>query len=255
VSSAVSRPNARPGNLLSLRNVLRPVASEITKRGSGQSSQEVCPWNSFASDTAEEAFLPRAGIDGASLIQLLSLSQEDLSRRFKGSAVKRTKRRGLLRNVAVALATGALPKRCRCWRGIFMGRHEDLHRVRIRRGNRVERLSEAYRAGGAPIHLIATASSVSPDDLYHLRLRDNEAAPDPARQFASVARHGVRAAALPLPEASAHGNHGASPRSPRGNLRATAPFRTSCVEFGLGGSERVGFSAPTGYRDRLPRKP
>jgi epoxyqueuosine reductase len=65
--------------------------------------QEVCPWNSFASDTSEPAFLPRAGVDGASLIELMGMSQEEFSRRFKGSAVKRAKRRGLLRNVAVAL--------------------------------------------------------------------------------------------------------------------------------------------------------
>ena len=33
----------------------------------------------------------------------LAMSQEDFSRAFKGSPVKRTKRRGLLRNVCVAL--------------------------------------------------------------------------------------------------------------------------------------------------------
>ena len=69
----------------------------------GQTSQEVCPWNSFASGMSEPAFLPRDGVDGASLIELMGMSQEEFSRRFKGSAVKRTKRRGLLRNVAVAL--------------------------------------------------------------------------------------------------------------------------------------------------------
>ena len=63
----------------------------------------MCPWNSFASDTSEPAFLPRAGVDGASLIELMGMTQEEFSRRFKGSAVKRTKRRGLLRNVAAAL--------------------------------------------------------------------------------------------------------------------------------------------------------
>ncbi|MET0397135.1 MAG: tRNA epoxyqueuosine(34) reductase QueG [Longimicrobiaceae bacterium] len=72
--------------------------------------QEVCPWNSFASDTSEPAFLPRDGVDGASLIELMGLTQEEFSRRFKGSAVKRTKRRGLLRNVAVALGNWGLPE-------------------------------------------------------------------------------------------------------------------------------------------------
>jgi epoxyqueuosine reductase len=72
--------------------------------------QEVCPWNSFGSDTLEPAFLPRAGVDGASLIELMGMSKEEFSRRFKGSAVKRTKRRGLLRNVAVALGNWGSPE-------------------------------------------------------------------------------------------------------------------------------------------------
>lgn len=72
--------------------------------------QEVCPWNSFASGTSEAAFLPRSGVDGASLIVLMGMSQEEFSSRFKGSAVKRTKRRGLLRNVAVALGNWGSPE-------------------------------------------------------------------------------------------------------------------------------------------------
>jgi len=68
------------------------------------------PWNSFASDTSEPAFLPRDGVDGASLIELMGMTQEEFSRCFKGSAVKRTKRRGLLRNVAVALGNWGSPE-------------------------------------------------------------------------------------------------------------------------------------------------
>jgi epoxyqueuosine reductase len=65
--------------------------------------QEVCPWNSFAETTAEPAFLPREGLDGPELIEWMGMTQEEFSRRFKDSPVKRTKRRGLLRNVAIAL--------------------------------------------------------------------------------------------------------------------------------------------------------
>lgn len=72
--------------------------------------QEVCPWNSFASGTSEETFLPRSGVDGASLTELMGMDQAEFSRRFKGSAVKRTKRRGLLRNVAVALGNWGSPE-------------------------------------------------------------------------------------------------------------------------------------------------
>ena len=38
------------------------------------------------------------------------MTQEEFSRRFKGSPVKRTKRRGLLRNVAVALGNWGSPE-------------------------------------------------------------------------------------------------------------------------------------------------
>jgi epoxyqueuosine reductase len=48
-------------------------------------------------------------VDGAALIELTGTTQEEFSRRFKGSAVKRTKRRGLLRNVAVALGNWGSP--------------------------------------------------------------------------------------------------------------------------------------------------
>jgi epoxyqueuosine reductase len=63
----------------------------------------VCPWNSFAEPASETAFLAREGLDGASLIEWMTMTQEEFSRRFKDSPIKRTKRRGLLRNVAVAL--------------------------------------------------------------------------------------------------------------------------------------------------------
>src|SRR5213082_2991030 len=52
---------------------------------------------------SEPAFLARAGMDGARLVEWMAMTQEEFSARFKGSPIKRTKRRGLLRNVAVAL--------------------------------------------------------------------------------------------------------------------------------------------------------
>ncbi|HEX6925406.1 MAG TPA: HEAT repeat domain-containing protein [Longimicrobiaceae bacterium] len=60
--------------------------------------------------TCEEAFWPRAGVHGERLIELMGMSQEEFSRRFKNSPVKRTKRRGLLRNVAVALGNWGSPE-------------------------------------------------------------------------------------------------------------------------------------------------
>jgi epoxyqueuosine reductase len=65
--------------------------------------QAVCPWNRRAPMSSEAAFLPRAGFAAPELIPLLSLSDEGFRARFRGSPITRAKRRGLLRNVAVAL--------------------------------------------------------------------------------------------------------------------------------------------------------
>jgi epoxyqueuosine reductase len=65
--------------------------------------QEVCPWNRKAPRTKEPAFRARPGLTLPELAPLLAMTQEEFSRRFKHSPIKRAKRRGLLRNVAVAL--------------------------------------------------------------------------------------------------------------------------------------------------------
>ncbi len=66
--------------------------------------QEVCPWNRrFAAPAAEAAFAPRPGLPAPELVPELGLTPQEFNRKFKGSPVKRAKRRGYLRNVAVAL--------------------------------------------------------------------------------------------------------------------------------------------------------
>jgi epoxyqueuosine reductase len=67
--------------------------------------QDVCPWPTrFAAPTQERAFYP-VDLDRAApkLNDLAQLSEEDFKRRFAGTPILRAKRRGLLRNVAVAL--------------------------------------------------------------------------------------------------------------------------------------------------------
>jgi epoxyqueuosine reductase len=72
-------------------------------------SQDVCPWNvRFAEALPDESpFAPRevlAGKDTRTLArELLAMSQADFSVAFRGSPMKRAKRRGLTRNAAVAL--------------------------------------------------------------------------------------------------------------------------------------------------------
>ena len=55
--------------------------------------QEVCPWNRHDSSAAETV----------GLLELLSLDEQQFRMRFHGTAIMRTKRRGLLRNAALLL--------------------------------------------------------------------------------------------------------------------------------------------------------
>jgi len=69
--------------------------------------QQVCPWNvRFAGQAAapvDPAFQPRPGLPYPDLLADLHLTPEAFNRKFKGSPVRRTRRRGYLRNLAVAL--------------------------------------------------------------------------------------------------------------------------------------------------------
>jgi epoxyqueuosine reductase len=71
--------------------------------------QEVCPWNKEAPPTNEPRFQTRDGVEGTVLLELMKLSEEEFAARFVDTPLARTKRRGLLRNVAVALGNWADP--------------------------------------------------------------------------------------------------------------------------------------------------
>jgi epoxyqueuosine reductase len=89
--------------------VRAPVASEIAKWLYRHSSQDVCPWNvRFAKALPEGSpYAAREALDtkdARTLARdLLGMSQPEFSAAFKGSPMKRAKRRGLARNAAVAL--------------------------------------------------------------------------------------------------------------------------------------------------------
>lgn len=72
--------------------------------------QEVCPYNVKATPTSEEVFYPREGLYTPELTALLALSEEEFRRRFRQSPILRAKRRGFLRNVAVALGNSRRPE-------------------------------------------------------------------------------------------------------------------------------------------------
>ncbi|MDH5527952.1 MAG: tRNA epoxyqueuosine(34) reductase QueG [Nitrospirota bacterium] len=63
----------------------------------------VCPWNRFSQAAHDTAYAARELTAGTPLVDLLTLTPQAFNRHFKGTPIQRTKRRGLLRNVAVAL--------------------------------------------------------------------------------------------------------------------------------------------------------
>ena len=63
----------------------------------------VCPWNRFAREGSLMKPHARADLATPDLVELLSLDDAAFKRRFAGTPILRSKRRGFLRNVCVAL--------------------------------------------------------------------------------------------------------------------------------------------------------
>lgn len=73
--------------------------------------QDVCPWNvRFGTAPGAGRLAPRADRADPDLAELLGLNDAEFRDRFRGSAITRTKRRGLARNVAVALGNRQTPE-------------------------------------------------------------------------------------------------------------------------------------------------
>ncbi len=64
---------------------------------------DVCPWNRFAAISRESSFFARPATSAMQLRDFLSLDDDQFRALFRGSPIKRIKRRGFLRNVCVAL--------------------------------------------------------------------------------------------------------------------------------------------------------
>lgn len=62
-----------------------------------------CPWNRFAREGAIMKDSRREDLDQPALLELLALDEAGFKHKFDGTPMVRTKRRGLLRNVCVAL--------------------------------------------------------------------------------------------------------------------------------------------------------
>jgi epoxyqueuosine reductase len=65
--------------------------------------QDVCPWNRKAPATDATEFQPREGLVNPALEWLAGMTAEEFRETFRGSAVRRAKRRGLRRNAVLAM--------------------------------------------------------------------------------------------------------------------------------------------------------
>jgi len=70
--------------------------------------QDVCPWNAKAAPSREPAW--RAGAPSEAPAALLALDADAFRARFRGTAISRAKRAGLLRNAALALGNAGGPE-------------------------------------------------------------------------------------------------------------------------------------------------
>ena|SRR5579871_3773375 len=87
-----------------VKRAKRRVASRISLYEIGDICQECCPFCQRRSvPTTEPAFQPQDVTAKSNASDLLYLTDEEFRQKFKGSSVKRTKRRGLLRNAAYTL--------------------------------------------------------------------------------------------------------------------------------------------------------
>jgi epoxyqueuosine reductase len=72
--------------------------------------QDVCPWNRRAPHSADPAFQARENFFWPELSRLLDLTDDEWTRMIRGTAMKRAKVRGLLRNLMVVAGNSGTPE-------------------------------------------------------------------------------------------------------------------------------------------------
>lgn len=114
---------------------------------------EVCPWNRFAQQGRRALLEARDGIAELSLRELLELTPERFAEVFKGTAIKRVKLAGVLRNASVVAANaGAVD----CLESLVRLARHDLPVVRVHAVWAVFQLAGLQRAA----ELLALAKEV-----------------------------------------------------------------------------------------------
>jgi len=72
--------------------------------------QDVCPWNRFAVKSDVPAFLPKEPLASMDLAGILRMSREEFLEATRGSAIRRARYEGFLRNAAIALGNTRDPR-------------------------------------------------------------------------------------------------------------------------------------------------
>ena len=72
--------------------------------------QLICPWNKFATDTGENDFAVRNGLDNSSLVTLFRWSKEEFDTKLAGSPIRRIGYEQWLRNLAIGLGNASFSK-------------------------------------------------------------------------------------------------------------------------------------------------
>lgn len=71
--------------------------------------QDVCPWNRKSPESPEPQFAPREDTNPLELTSLFELDDDAFRERFRATPLWRPKRRGILRNAAIALRNNPTP--------------------------------------------------------------------------------------------------------------------------------------------------
>ncbi|HJS74167.1 MAG TPA: tRNA epoxyqueuosine(34) reductase QueG [Vicinamibacteria bacterium] len=72
--------------------------------------QDVCPWNRFAAKSDVPAFLPKEPLASMDLEAILRMSRQEFLEATRGSAIRRARYAGFLRNAAIALGNAREPR-------------------------------------------------------------------------------------------------------------------------------------------------
>lgn len=124
---------------------------------------EVCPWNRFAREGRRLLLSARDDIGALELREILELTPERFAEVFRGTAIKRLKRAGLLRNACVVAGNAAAGRGAGCaWLPALVRlATEELPVVRAHAVWAVRRIVGAATAG----ELLVAARAVETDSL------------------------------------------------------------------------------------------